>query len=312
MATVTDPSDGSAVSSTDVTLHGYARFSGTGTKAVAVTVDATTVQATLDDPTAAFSAWSAPIALPSGEGSKTVTVTPSVGGTQGTVTTLHLTLDTTAPTLSVATPAAGSVVSNTLTFAGTTSDAAAGLLRVEVSMDGGYTWRRAVLDNGAWSLGWDVPLHQDYATYPAQVRAVDRAGNITVVANPVAEDNVPPTDLAPVTFSEPVGQHVDGPWIESDDAHGLVAETGGWQRHGSRGRPAGLQPGRFPHDLPRERQRYQHSDRTQRRQRYISALLDTYGHDRRSGQRVAHHLRPLARARPDQHLLRMAAPVDHP
>ena len=129
----------------------------------------------VDDPTAALSTWSAQITLPAGEGSKTVTIIPSVGGTQGTVTALHLTLDTTAPTLSVTTPTAGSVVSETLTFTGTASDGLAGLRSVEVSMDGGTTWRRAVVDGGTWSLGWEVQLHQDYATYPAQVRAVDRA-----------------------------------------------------------------------------------------------------------------------------------------
>ncbi|MCJ7738447.1 MAG: right-handed parallel beta-helix repeat-containing protein, partial [Anaerolineae bacterium] len=149
VATVTDPSDGSAVSSTDITLHGYARFSGTGSHAITVTVDGATVQATLADPTAALSAWSAPMTLPAVEDSNTVTVTPSVGGTQGTVTTLHVALDTTAPTLSITTPTAGSTVSNTLTFTGIASDAGAGLLGVEVSMDGGYTWRRAVVDNGA-------------------------------------------------------------------------------------------------------------------------------------------------------------------
>ncbi len=157
-----------------------------------------------------------------------MTLTPSVGGAAGTLTTLHLTLDTTAPTVSVTAPTAGSVVSETLTFTGTASDGLAGLARVEVSMDGGTTWRRAVLDGGAWSLEWEVPLHQDYATYPAQVRAVDRAGNVTVVANPVAEDNVPPTDVTPVTFTIPVGREVTaGQHLEKG-----TLLTANWQRPG--------------------------------------------------------------------------------
>lgn len=209
VATVTEPVGGSAVSATTVALHGYVRFAGTGMGRIDVSVaGGDAVQATLADPGTAFSAWSAEITLPAGDGAKTVTVTPSIGGTAGTATILSLTLDTTAPSLEVTSPAAGTTVVRTVAFAGTASDAGSGLAQVEVSVDGGYTWRQAAISSGAWSLDWDLGLDQDHVSYPAQVRAVDLAGNVTLVERAVALDSVPPTDLA-ATFDQPEGQHLE-------------------------------------------------------------------------------------------------------
>jgi len=209
VATVSDPPDGSAVSNTAVTLHGYVRFAGSGTGVVDVGVSGgEAVQATLESPEAAFGAWSAAITLPAGAGAKTVTITPTVGSTVGAVTTLSLTLDTTAPSLSITTPTTGSVVTQTVTFSGSASDAGSGLKQVAVSLDGGFTWRQANLSGGNWSLRCEFDASQDHVSYPARVRATDAAGNVTVVQRPVVVDNMPPTDLAPVTFSQPVGQHV--------------------------------------------------------------------------------------------------------
>ena len=209
VATVTEPMNNGAVPDAAVTLRGYVRFTAAGSTAVSVAVTGGgTVAATLDAPGAQFSAWSAEITLPAGDGAKAITVTPSLGGTAGTVTTHNLTLDAGAPTLSVTTPAAGSCVLETIAFAGAASDAGSGLARVEVSVDGGYTWRQATLSGGDWSLDWAMGLRQDYTSYPAQVRASDLAGNVTLIERAVAVDNLPPTDLNPATFDPPVGQHV--------------------------------------------------------------------------------------------------------
>jgi hypothetical protein len=210
VATVSEPGANGAVNDPAVTLRGYVRFTAGGTGAVTVEVDGTTVQATLNAPGARFSAWSADITLATGDGEKTVTVTPSLNGTAGQATTISLTLDTTSPTLEVTTPAAGTTVTRTVAFTGTAADAGSGLARVEVSVDGGYTWRRATLTSGgSWSLSWDLGLYQDAVSYPAQVRAVDAAGNATLVERPVTADSLPPTDLGPVALSQPEGQHVE-------------------------------------------------------------------------------------------------------
>jgi hypothetical protein len=210
VAAVTSHAANGAVNSAAVNLRGYVRFTSTGAGAVSVSVSGgATIQATLDEPGAQFSAWSAAISLPAGEGTKTVTVTPSLGGTSGAPTTVNLVLDTTAPSLSIESPAAGASVVQTAIFSGTATDSGSALQRVEVSVDGGYTWRQAEISGSAWSLEWDLGPGQDYASYPARVRAVDTAGNQTLAVRTVTVDSLPPTQLAPVSFSEPVGQHLE-------------------------------------------------------------------------------------------------------
>ncbi len=205
IATVTNPPQGAAISSPEVTLHGYVRFSGAGGGTVTVAAGGTNVQAALDSPGAAFSAWSAQVTLSPDEGAKSITITPS----GGTAMTLTLTLDTTAPVLGMTSPATGATVLQTVPFSGTASDVGSQLARVEISVDGGYTWREAPITNGTWVLDWDLGLDRDYVTYPAQARAVDLAGNVALLERTVTVDNVPPTGLAPVTFDPPIGQHLE-------------------------------------------------------------------------------------------------------
>ncbi len=209
VATLREPT-GTGVPATATTLRGYVRFTAAGNTQVDVSVTGgATVQATLDAPGAQFSAWSANIILPPGDGSKTVTVTPRLGGVAGTVLTLSLTLDTTAPMLSVTAPAELAAAAQGVLFTGTASDAGSGLARVEISVDGGYTWQQATVSGDAWSLNWNAALYQDYVSYPAQVRALDAAGNIALVERAVTLDSIPPSDAEPVTFSQPEGQHLD-------------------------------------------------------------------------------------------------------
>jgi hypothetical protein len=210
VATVISHVTNSALNSTTLNLRGYVRFTSPGAGAVSVSVSGgQTVQAALDSPGSQFSSWSVEIDLPAGEGTKTVTVTPSLGGVTGPDTTLNLVVDMAAPTLNVATPAAGDSVVQTVIFSGTAADSGSSIQRVEVSVDGGYTWRQAEIAGSAWSLDWDLGLGQDYVSYPGRVRAVDAAGNATLVERTVSVDSLPPTLLAPVNFSEPVGQHLE-------------------------------------------------------------------------------------------------------
>ena len=229
VVTVTSPPNDTAVAKRNILLQGYVRFTGAGNGQINVIVTGgSSVAAVLGSPGAAFSSWSAQVTLPTGDGVKTIKVTPSLNGVTGTDATLNLTLDTTPPVLAVTTPAAGTYVQQNVTFSGTASDLGSGLKRVEVSVDGGYTWRQASLNAVSWSLIWDLGLDQDFVSYPAQVRAVDAVGNSTVIKNPVAVDNLPPTGLQPVTFNYPVGEHLeDGTelivnWHTPIDASGSV------------------------------------------------------------------------------------------
>lgn len=210
VATVGAPPEGSAVSDTAVLLRGHVRFATAGTGSVSVAISGgATVEATLEEPGARFSAWSAPVTLPAGDGAKVITVTPSMGGVAGAAATLNLTLDTTAPTLALTAPAEATTITRTVTFEGTASDdAGSGMAHVEVSLDGGYTWRRAALDGGAWNLSVEMSGSQDRVSYPARVRATDAAGNATTTPRTFAVDSTPPTGLGPARFSEPEGQHV--------------------------------------------------------------------------------------------------------
>ena len=89
--------------------------------------------------------------------------------------------DTTAPTSTITNPASGaSIAAGTIvTIAGTATDAGGGVVAgVEVSTDGGATWRRA---NGTanWSYAW-VP--GTLGSTGIQVRASDDSGNIEPAA----------------------------------------------------------------------------------------------------------------------------------
>ena len=101
--------------------------------------------------------------------------------------------DTTAPSLTVASPTAGSMVQTPVLFQGTASDTGSGLASVQVSLDNGVTWLPAAVSGSSWNLSWNPPWQQDYVTHPALVRARDKAGNETTQAVTFAVDNVPPT-----------------------------------------------------------------------------------------------------------------------
>ena len=87
--------------------------------------------------------------------------------------------DATAPTVAIATPAAGASVTagGSVTVSGTASDVGGQVAGVEVSTDGGATWRPAS-GRANWSFNW-TPTAAGTAT--VQVRAVDDSGNLAAV-----------------------------------------------------------------------------------------------------------------------------------
>jgi hypothetical protein len=87
-------------------------------------------------------------------------------------------LDTTRPISVFTRPAEGTETkaAGTVAFAGSSSDALAGLATVEISVDDGLTWLPLPITGGAWSYGWDT-LRLPDGLYPILVRASDRAGN---------------------------------------------------------------------------------------------------------------------------------------
>src|SRR5262245_32272318 len=94
--------------------------------------------------------------------------------------------DTTPPTATLASPAAGTIVASggTVTITGTAADAGGGVVGgVEVSVNGGATWHPAA-GRAAWTYSWSVPVQPGPVTLLA--RAVDDSGNVGAPSTPVA------------------------------------------------------------------------------------------------------------------------------
>jgi hypothetical protein len=89
--------------------------------------------------------------------------------------------DTTGPSVTITAPTSGATVPalSPVTITGTTSDAGGTVARVEVSVDGGTTWRAASGMN-SWSYSW-TPTVMGAATI--KVRAIDDSSNTGVVTS---------------------------------------------------------------------------------------------------------------------------------
>lgn len=136
--------------------------------------------------------------------------------------------DTVPPTVTVSLPPPNSWVTHTVQFAGTATDAGSGIAAVEVSVDGGATWQPATVSGNDWSVAWEGPTDQPFISYPAQVRATDRAGNVVASSLQFTIDEIAPSGLLPVTFSDDEGTHFDAAaaismtWSTPLDASGVV------------------------------------------------------------------------------------------
>ncbi|MCB0200720.1 MAG: FG-GAP repeat protein, partial [Anaerolineae bacterium] len=227
-ATLTGPAPGSAVADTNVPLEGYVHFVGTaGTGQVEVLVDGVSQgNATLADPEALRTSWTKTVTL-AGDGDHTITLRASrPGGTGGSnAANATLLLDTVPPELSID-PVSG-VINHNTTFTGEASDSGSGLADIDVSLNGGHSWRPAALTgDGSWSYTWQPPAEQDYAAFPMRARATDNAGNVTIASLTPLVDNQPPGGLSPVSFSPAEGSYVDGTttlqitWSEVTDGSG--------------------------------------------------------------------------------------------
>jgi hypothetical protein len=118
--------------------------------------------------------------------------------------------DATAPTSTITAPPTGTNVQpgTPVTIAGTAVDAGGGVVGgVEVSTDGGTTWRRAT-GRANWSFAWTPAALGSYAI---RARAVDDSGNLEVptggVTVNVGAQTCPctlfPASSVPVTASDP-------------------------------------------------------------------------------------------------------------
>lgn len=137
-------------------------------------------------------------------------------------------IDIAAPSLTILNPIYGGWVTHTVTFSGTVSDGESGVASVEVSVDGGVTFRPATISGTVWSVDWTGTPNQAFVSFPMVVRAEDRAGNTTTTPWLFTIDEIPPGGLAPVTFNAPEGSHFDTAqslvinWNSAIDGSGVI------------------------------------------------------------------------------------------
>ncbi|MCP4167502.1 MAG: hypothetical protein GY759_16655 [Chloroflexi bacterium] len=228
-AALTSPLPGSAVLSATLSMQGFVHFQDTeGEGQVEILIDGNSQGlATLADASAQATSWSRSVSL-SGDGSHTLTLqaSRSSGSSSSTDSTTTLVLDTVAPAISF--QATQEVVTNTLTLSGSASDATSGLASISVSVDGGYTYDSADVDeNGNWSFTWS-PAGNDYTSFPLRIQAVDVAGNNAVQSATAIVDNQGPTAIDLLSAAPQEGSHLDAPsavelsWVQPSDGSGVA------------------------------------------------------------------------------------------
>ncbi|MFN8485853.1 MAG: hypothetical protein U0768_22660 [Anaerolineae bacterium] len=228
-AALLSPTPGAAVVSGTLTLAGAAHFVAADDQGqVEVLVDGVSQgKAVLADATAQSTRWSAPVTL-SSEGAHTITLRASrtAGSSAAADTVVSLVKDSVAPTIGV-TPPTG-VITGTLNVAGTAGDATSGVVLVEGSADGGKTWSAATLNANAWAWAYTPPPGVDHASFPARIRATDRAGNVAVQPVVFIADNLGPTPFQAQLQPTP-GSHLIAPasasvsWSPLTDGSGVVS-----------------------------------------------------------------------------------------
>jgi len=108
------------------------------------------------------------------------------------------TADTTAPTVTVSSPASGATVSGVAQVLGSAADNTA-VAKVEVALDGN-AWQAAT-GTSSWSWAWDSRQVADGA-HTLTARSTDAAGNISTVTRSVQVSNAD-TTAPSVSFSSP-------------------------------------------------------------------------------------------------------------
>nr|MCU0490466.1 Ig-like domain repeat protein [Chloroflexaceae bacterium] len=206
--TFASPANNSFTNRGSLTLAGHVRFaSSNGSGRVQLRVNGgAPVEASLASPNASSSSWIATVNL-GAPGVHTITATPINDGGTGSVATLNLTLDQTAPTLTV--PNTTPIVTRSVSLSGSVSDAASGVRAVAVSFDGGFVWVPASVSGSTWSLNWTAPNSPLNVRYPVRVRATDNAGNETSSALAVIVDTNAPV-LGAINFNHAPESRLDG------------------------------------------------------------------------------------------------------
>lgn len=197
---ITDPLDGVAMPAAlgSYSIIGYAADrGGGGLQKVEVTTDngLTWNNATDLSGNGSLTSWVyhwAP--LPLGNHTLRSRATDNLGKVETPDTAVQVMIDGSPPTSAISRPLPGALVGGGTTYSitGSASDfAGSGVVKVEVSTNGGSTWAVASGTN-SWSYTWTLPVD---GLYTIKSRATDRAGNIETSPPGVSVevDKTPPT-----------------------------------------------------------------------------------------------------------------------
>jgi hypothetical protein len=124
---------------------------------------------------------------------------PAAAGAKGTA--CHKCVaDTTPPTISISSPAAGTIVSGTFTLSGVASDAG-GVARIDVQVDS------EAFTSASGTTSWNASVGTQAlsnGTHKITARAMDTSGNVASTAITVSVNNVAPDSSPPsVTITSP-------------------------------------------------------------------------------------------------------------
>jgi Domain of unknown function (DUF4082)/Bacterial Ig-like domain/Bacterial Ig domain len=119
---------------------------------------------------------------------------------QAGLTVATASTDATAPTSAITLPAAGAnvTVNSAVTISGTAADAGGGVVGgVEISFDGGTTWRRAT-GRASWTYSWTPTAT---GTVTIRSRAADDSGNLEAPGAGLSVNVVSAVDVTPPTIT---------------------------------------------------------------------------------------------------------------
>ncbi|WP_233582611.1 Ig-like domain-containing protein [Corallococcus sp. CA053C] len=169
---ISTPANGSTINTPTVTVTG----TSTGATSVSLTFEGTSYGPIAVD---ASGSWSFPLPGPLPEGSYTVTaVAKDAAGNTSPPATSTFTLDLTAPTVAISTPANGSTIgTSAVTVVGTST----GATSVTLTFEGTNYGPISVDASGNWSFPLPVSLGE--GTYSVTAVSKDAAGNTSTPAN---------------------------------------------------------------------------------------------------------------------------------
>jgi hypothetical protein len=142
--------------------------------------------------------------------------------TTSTSTTTTAPSDTTAPVVAIASPTAGSTVTDRLAISGSSSDDHT-VVRVDVRIDGG-SWQ-AASGTSTWSSTADAAAWADGSTHTVAARSVDAAGNTSSTATVSVQKAASPE---PVTADASTAPATQGTWVSPEGATIDVATAEAW------------------------------------------------------------------------------------